>query len=165
MKNLMILLAVLTFTRAFAQPPEMEERKEKMNAMRVGFITDALDLSSDEAQVFWPVYNEKNDKIESLKKEGVQKMHKLKKEGKSLDALSDKELSVIMTEKLNNEKTIAQLNMDYHKKFLELIGTKKTFQLYEAEMDFRRELMRKFRKDDKNSNGRPERDGPPPPRN
>jgi hypothetical protein len=164
MKKLMILMAVLTFTGVFAQPPEMEERKEKMNAMRIGFITDALDLSADEAQVFWPVYNEKNNKIENLKKEGFQKMHKLKKEGKSLEALSDKELSEIMTEKLNNEKTIAQLNMDYHKKFLNVIGTKKTFQLYEAEMEFRRELMRKFRKEGKKGDGRPERGGPPPPK-
>ena len=158
-------MAVLTFTGAIAQPPEMEERKEKMKAMRVGFITDALDLTADEAQVFWPVYNEKSDKIESLKKEGFEKMHKLKKEGKNLDALSEKELSEIMTEKLSNEKTIAQLNIDYHEKFLDLIGTKKTFQLYEAEMEFRRELMRKFRKDGKSGNGRPERGGPPSGRN
>ena len=67
MKKTILILFVAIATKAFSQqppapptPPTPPEppKKEKMEAMRVGFITQKLDLTSEEAQKFWPVYNE-----------------------------------------------------------------------------------------------------------
>ena len=54
------ILASLTMVLAvasslFAQP---EKKKEDIKAMKIGFITNELNLTPDEAQKFWPVYNE-----------------------------------------------------------------------------------------------------------
>ena len=48
-----------------------EDRKEKIEAMKVAFITQKLDLSSKEAQVFWPLYNDYQDKLQALRKQKV----------------------------------------------------------------------------------------------
>ena len=42
--------------------------KEKIESLKIAFITKRLDLTSKEAQQFWPLYNEYNDKIKAIKK-------------------------------------------------------------------------------------------------
>jgi len=42
--------------------------QEKIEAQRVAFITQELDLTPDEAKVFWPVYNEYDAKRHEFKK-------------------------------------------------------------------------------------------------
>jgi len=141
---LFIALGILS-TALFAQPDEkeMKERKEKMEAMKAAYITTSLDLSSKEAQDFWPIYNEREDKVHALRMETRKKMEVLRKAGKKIDDLSDDELKTLMKTQLDNEEKIAQLNKTYHEKFLSILGIKKTAKLYLAEKDFLREIMKK----------------------
>ena len=39
-------------------PPPSEEKKERIEAMKIGFLTEQLNLTPDEAKVFWPVYDQ-----------------------------------------------------------------------------------------------------------
>ncbi|TAD85949.1 MAG: hypothetical protein EAY75_10005 [Bacteroidetes bacterium] len=39
---------------AYAQPPQ---REEMLESLRIAYITKQLELSGEEAQKFWPVYN------------------------------------------------------------------------------------------------------------
>ena len=51
-----VLIAALTQSSwTYGQPPG--DRGEKMQAMRISFITGELALTPAEAQVFWPVFN------------------------------------------------------------------------------------------------------------
>jgi Spy/CpxP family protein refolding chaperone len=49
--------------------PDREAMRERMEAMAVGFLTEELELSADQAQVFWPIFNEhkKNKKAVQLR--------------------------------------------------------------------------------------------------
>ena len=40
---------------------------DKIKKMKISFFTDQLDLSTEEAQQFWPIYNHHNDRYEDLK--------------------------------------------------------------------------------------------------
>lgn len=141
----LLTLATLISLTAFAQPDDLRGKKEKMDAMKAAFITRELDLSPQEAQQFWPVYNELDKKIEDLRIGLAEKFINLKRDGKTLDDLSDAELTALMNERLNNDEKIAKLKREYHDKFLKVLGTKKTAKLYMAEMEFARELMRQSR--------------------
>ena len=44
-------------------------KRERIEALRVAFITQKLNLTPDESQKFWPVYNEYQDKLKSSRKE------------------------------------------------------------------------------------------------
>ena len=70
-KYILYSLFAFAATSLFAQPahgPEgMREKKEKMNAMRAAYITTELNLRTEDAQLFWPVYNELDNKIEALR--------------------------------------------------------------------------------------------------
>ena len=41
-------------------------RAEKIEALKIAFITQKLQLTTDEAQKFWPVYNQYENEIRSL---------------------------------------------------------------------------------------------------
>lgn len=157
MKTLKLLaLTTLLSISAFAQPEDLRGKKEKMDAMKAAFLTRELDLSVQEAQQFWPVYNELDKKIEDLRIGLAEKFFALKNEGKTLDDLSDAELTALMNERLSNEEKIAKLKREYHDKFLKVLGIKKTAKLYVAEMEFARDLMRQSRHHNPGGKPRPE---------
>lgn len=148
MKKHIFLTLFSAFTLTlFAQPeggPEdFREKKDKMNAMRSAYITTELNLSTEEAQTFWPVYNELDSKIEAMRMANYDQAMKLRKSGKKIEDFSDQELLDMMKARLDNDEQIAKLRKQYHEKFLKLLGVKKTAMLYHAEMEFTRDLMRK----------------------
>ena len=82
-KTILLASVIMTSTITFAQkdatpppPPPAKENKgdrqndkrENIEAMKIGFITKKLDLTPEEAQKFWPVYNQYNDKMKDLRK-------------------------------------------------------------------------------------------------
>ena len=75
MKKLIFLSLISSFLNlCFAQEdksnnPEMRTRMlEKLETQRVAFITNRLDLTTEEATKFWPLYNEYSKKRFELKK-------------------------------------------------------------------------------------------------
>src|SRR5687768_7964578 len=100
-KTINILLLLLPFY-VMAQAPETPtpptpptppsaprpESKEKIEAMKVGYITQKLDLTSKEAQSFWPVYNEFNAEIDKIKKERKSKFE----DRPEIESLNDKQV-------------------------------------------------------------------------
>lgn len=59
----LVLLMVLFSTFSFAQD---RSKREKIKTLKVAFITERLNLSTNEAQSFWPLYNDYEEKRESL---------------------------------------------------------------------------------------------------
>ena len=146
-KYILYSLFAFAATSLFAQPahgPEgMREKKEKMNAMRAAYITTELNLSTEDAQLFWPVYNELDNKIEALRMANYEQGMKMRKSGKKIENFSDEELQTMMKQRLDNDEQIAKLKKQYHEKFIKVLGVKKTAMMYHAEMEFMRTLMRR----------------------
>ena len=60
-----VLCALMVLSMgAFAQGPQGPRRgadngwRERVRAEKVAFLTEEIDLTESEAQVFWPIYNE-----------------------------------------------------------------------------------------------------------
>ena len=69
MKNIFIIsTAVLLISTSAWGQFRSEKNKEKVEALRIAYITDELELSSSEAQLFWPIFNEYEQKQEELRK-------------------------------------------------------------------------------------------------
>ena len=66
---LVSLSAVLSTVIVLAQPGQ--QQRENMEAKHIGFITNQLQLTTEEAQAFWPVYNRYHAEIEALRKNHV----------------------------------------------------------------------------------------------
>ncbi len=136
------ILALMLTTGLRAQ----EKGKERIKAYKTAYITEQLDLSSKEAEVFWPVYNEYNKKIFAIR---VVKMRKERSRIKELggpDALSDEEASETLRTMLNSEKEVIETKEEMYKALSKVLNPAKLFKLYHAEMNFNKRLLSEFRK-------------------
>jgi hypothetical protein len=73
MKKLYLILSFVCINAlAFAQDAteqEMPEKKQQdIQALKVAFITKELELTPDEAEKFWPVYNQYDKEMETASK-------------------------------------------------------------------------------------------------
>ncbi len=68
-KNVLILLITLTgfITTGLAQDGE------RLQALKIAYLTKKLDLSPEEAQRFWPIYNQYTTDIRTIRQEQKQK--------------------------------------------------------------------------------------------
>ncbi len=130
-----ILLMVLFSYASIGQRGDMRERiKEKIKVEKIGYITSELDLSSDEATKFWPVYNEYEAKKES-NREQLQDLYNKDQ--------SDAGQSLNQYLKLKEEEYL--IEKTYIEKFKKVLPPKKVLKLLTSEKKFKEELIKKVK--------------------
>mgnify|MGYP003572295253 CR=1 FL=1 len=142
--NSLLLFALLFVTPlGFAQEngdPELS-KKEKIERLKIAFITKELDLSVEDSEKFWPVYNEMEKKIGEEKKARKKTANELKE---NLETLSEDEIKTKTTSVLDNDIKMAELKKEYNDKIATIIGYKKATKLLSLEARFKRELLKKL---------------------
>ncbi len=136
-KIILILLAFIAVISVHAQ--NQEERMNRIRAQKSAYITQRLNLTVEESQVFWPVYNEFESKMFTLKKEGGPGTNNKKRP--DFSQMSDEELTNFFEERFSKEEEVLQIKREYHSKFMKILTPQQVAALYEAEHDFRRELL------------------------
>ncbi len=146
MKPYIIRLLFLLFisTQLFSQ--ERENRK-KVQALKVSYISNQLELTAQEAEKFWPIYNT----FDSKRKELLQrKRNKLKKEITAkggIDAITEKEAKLFTEKMMAIETSYHKENMEYQKSLAKVLKYKKILKLQLVERDFTRRMFSRLRKD------------------
>ncbi len=147
MKKLIVFTSFILFTfSVFAQRGQGKGRGEgweEFRAQKVTFMTDKLELTPEEAQVFWPHYNE----YDKQRMEFHKKKREVEKDvWDNLNNYTDKELEV-------SYQTITKLHDDehelfkkYHQKFFEILPPKKALAIDYIEHQFRSFMFREYRK-------------------
>jgi hypothetical protein len=159
MKNSIIsaILGFILICPAFAQPGKGGGRgkdrgamRERIKSERIAFITDRLSLTSEEAQRFWPVYNDLHQQMETIKKEQRSSRKAL---DDNLAIMPDKDVEKAMSDDLNRQQQLLDLHRKGMTELSKIIPPKKVAMLLKAERDFKMELLRKMK----------DRGMPPPP--
>ncbi|HOH83688.1 MAG TPA: hypothetical protein PLI16_03680 [Bacteroidales bacterium] len=119
------------------------EKKEKIKAMKVAYISQMINLNTAEAEKFWPLYNEFQDKREGFQKEHQKKM-KIMKTGK-IEELTEEQADEIINSELQKEQKQLDLKKEYYPKFKNVIGSRKMVGVYKAEKEFNRMLLEKLK--------------------
>ncbi|MCE2495639.1 MAG: hypothetical protein J4F31_03515 [Flavobacteriales bacterium] len=150
MKNTKITLMALTLLTGFgstAQPyrEKMSISMEKVEAKKIAFITERLDLSPEQAQKFWPVYNEFQDKLNEARKDQLEIIRPSRDEPNRTSQMSDEELAKMMEMRFDLEQKELNLKVEYHKRFLKVLETRQVARLYTAEHEFKRFLFEEMR--------------------
>lgn len=133
MKQVVYIFIFLFFTSLKA---EAQGDYDKIEALRVSFISKKLELSTIESEKFWPVYNEYLDKIKAIKK-NLRQHYKQKNDG-----LSDKDAEELIALEIQSKQAEADLFKFYSEKLKTIIGSKKLVQLHLAEEAFKREIIK-----------------------
>jgi hypothetical protein len=142
-KNIITTLFVLISFSFFAQGKHFEEKKEKIKSLKIAFLTTKLNLNSDEAAKFWPIYNAFEDNQFELRRQKIKSF--IKKEDTNLDKLTDKEASALLAKMESNEDEMYQLQKKLITNLKGVISPVKIIKLKKAEEDFNKKLLQQFR--------------------
>ena len=147
MKKIILILTLAFSTLAIAQRPN----REQIKSLKIAFITEKLDLSTQEAQNFWPIYNV----YESQMKEVHIKERKLLRTLRdSWDTVSEKEAQEGVNLLLESQQDRYNATETLINQLRTVISYKKTLLLLKAEEDFKRDLLRKLGGKKGKSNGK-----------
>jgi len=143
--HLLVMLALMIIPVTFAQEKRQHQasKKEKIEQLKIAFITKELDLTTDEAEKFWPVYNEMSKKLLEEKK-SRKKITKELREG--LETMPDEDIKQKTNSILDSDIKQAELKKEYTEKIADIIGYKKATKLLSLEQRFKRELLNKLHK-------------------
>ena len=139
--TLIMLYSSLVFSQGYrgGKAPEM---RVKIEAQKISFITQQLELSPDEAQQFWPLYNEMKNKKEAFHKEFRQLLENLKSGSENL---SEDELIKISDRMADLKVEKAKMERAYHYKYKKVLSTKQILDLHLAEKQFQGMLVRRLK--------------------
>jgi len=135
-----VLILAPIILLAQRQGRRFDEYLEKFKSERVAYLTQKLDLKVIEAEKFWPIYNEYQNKRESLMKESRPDWGR-----PDPDNLSDVQMKEMMDAKFQNDLKLAKLAVEYHKKFQDILPIKKVFILHHAEQSFMSHMIQRLR--------------------
>jgi len=140
MKNLKKELFIAVFMLSiFITKAQEQTKKEKMEALKIAYIAEKLDLSEAESQKFWPIFNDyqKDKKAIHGNKKG--------KEKPNLDEMSDQEIENLINEKVKQQQSTLDLRIEYITKFKTVLPIIKVAKLLEAQKGFRKEILKRMK--------------------
>lgn len=140
--KILLIIILLISMHSFAQS-QMEDKKEQIKTLKVGFITNELALTTDEAAKFWPIYNAFDDKQFEIRH---QKMKVFKKRmDADLEKMSEKEASALLSQMENTEEELYQMRKKFVANLKGVLPSVKIIKLKKAEDNFNRKLLQQYR--------------------
>ena len=120
-KNILLLFIMFGSFNLVSAQDNPNQQGEKVQALKIAFITQKLQLTSTEAEKFWPVYNQYENEIRSLRSNNQN------------------------GDVLENEEKLLNIRKKYKPSFEKIIGPEKVNQLFSAEKEFRNVLIKRLK--------------------
>ena len=145
MKKTLLLTLFLLFitTTIFAQ---QKMKRENIKLLKTAYLTDALDLTSAEAEKFWPVYNLYAEKIQNLKFSTEAGMHRKINLLGGIDQVSEEQAQKLIDDSLKMEQEISTNKTKMTVELSKILSAKKILKLKKAENDFNRRMLQEYGK-------------------
>jgi Skp family chaperone for outer membrane proteins len=138
MKYSYVFLFMICVTFLVAQP---QRKRDKIEALRTSYINQKVNFSDQEAQAFWPMYNEYNEKLENLKKKFRQQYVK----NIDFNLMSEKDAESFLNAESVLKLKEYELHKEYYEKFRKSVPVKKIVLVRRAEDEFRKELIKNIK--------------------
>ena len=139
MKTHLLTIAVMLFSiSTFAQP-----NRERIKALKVAHITTTLNLSEEEAQQFWPIYNAYDKKSSKIKHGDLREMRREIRQG--AESLSEKEANDLLARFIEAENKMHLERTQLVEKLRAVIPAKKIILLKVAEEEFNRKILEQMK--------------------
>jgi hypothetical protein len=163
MKRVLVILSlmvVLPLLQLQAQDlPNQNQNQNpdlnQLNAYKIAFFTRRLNLTSQEAEKFWPVYNEFQTRRLTIQTER-QKLNR--NINQNMLNMSEKEMIETGDKLISLQTQEASLAQEYHKKFREILSPAKILRLYQAENQYRLQLLNELEKRQPLRNNQPQKE-------
>ncbi len=136
-KAIVIIGLTLLSLGTDAQP--MGRRGERIHAIKVGYLTDRLHLTTTQSTTFWPIYDDYEAEIKDARKAFRQKYRQ------GAAAETDAAAGRFIEDNLDFQEQALTINRKYKDRMLKVISPQQLATLYEAERDFKKLLLQQLR--------------------
>jgi hypothetical protein len=129
-----LIVLMLPAIRLTAQNPNLE----KLNAYKIAFFTRRLNLSSQEAEKFWPVYNEFQRQKNQIQ---LEKSSIIRNFNQNESNLSDDQLTQLGDKLVGTIVQESSLAITFHNKLKMVLPPAKVIRLYQVENQYKAQLL------------------------
>jgi hypothetical protein len=130
--------------------------KEKMQSEKIAFITLELDITPEEAQSFWPVYNMVEKEKDAAFQELITTHQAL---STAIEGGNSDEISTALENYLLAQDKIKETDRKAAEEYKAVLPIEKVAKLYVCEEKFRRQHIRKLHKHNKDEDSTAETSG------
>ncbi len=135
----MAWMALLLLGAAFCQAqPGKNRMEERIAAFKVNFFTQQLQLSPEESQKFWPLYNQYEKDKQNLRNQ-----YRL---DQRIELMSDEEVAEFIDQHLEFEEKMVALKRDFFNEIKGVLPIRKVAMIPKVEQRFKRALLEEMRK-------------------
>lgn len=143
-RSRIIIFLIISFTLfSIACKPKHEKSEEMLKVEKIAFFTQKLNLTSQEAENFWPVYNEywqrKNQIIDN-------KRTAMKYCSDNIEKMTNEEIIKYADMYINFQKQESDLLIEFNEKFKNVLPPSKVLKLYQTDYDFKTYLLQQIKK-------------------
>jgi len=137
MKKLTILSFFLCFASlSMAQRGNQHYDQEKLEAARIAFITNRLDLKASQAEKFWPIFNQYQEERKSM----MEELSMLNRQaGREIDDEKAKEL---INKRFDLQEKLLNREKRFMNDIMQVISASQAVKLGGANRDFTRQVYR-----------------------
>lgn len=142
MKPLILAALVLICATISAGASEKGDWKQKMMSEKIAFLTVELNLTLEEAQAFWPVYNQVCAEFDTTMEEIFKAQRAMSKaigENKS-----EAEISALLDRYLSAQQKQREVNASMAERHRKVLPESKVAKLYISEEKFRRQCIHRM---------------------
>ena len=119
----------------------------EIEAQKTAFITNALDLSSDQAQKFWPIYNQSEKAMENIRRQQREALRQVRLGGGSI---SDDDAYALIENLMNWEQEMLNERKKLVANLKGVVSPQQILRLKRAEEEFKRRLLQAMQNRRKN---------------
>lgn len=130
------IITVLCLFLAF----NLQGQSDKLESARIAYITQKLDLSPEEAEKFWPLYNEFSKERTALQREYLKARQQYRK-----GQLTEEESKDLLQLGLRIKEREVQLERKYAERLNKVVSNRQLVALRKAEDDFKRLLLERLK--------------------
>jgi predicted nucleic acid-binding Zn-ribbon protein len=145
MKKLIFYFFLLIGVTAFAQPkpPVKPERPdaEKMESIKVAFITEKLELTPKEAEAFWPLYKQYEKELKTIRT----KQREANKQFSQKTTPTEQEADKLLTEYAQLKQQEVDIIKRYIPEFKKILPNIKVARLLSIEHEFKMQLLHRLK--------------------
>lgn len=136
MKRYILFLLVIGPCWLFAQN---KEAMQKIESARIALITERLGLSPEQAERFWPLYNQYSQQKRQIRSEFTKA-----RAGVDPRDMTEEESQRLMTLQFETRQKELNLEKEYANRLRDVISSQQLLNLRKAEDDFKRMLLQRI---------------------
>lgn len=139
-----LIAAIALFFLPFLASAQQSQRGSEIEAYKVSYLKEKLDLNAEESRIFWPIYNAWTAEQSALRTERRERMISFRKITE-IEDLSDVEVQALITNELNFKQRDLNIERKYYNKLKSSLPIKTVGKYYRAQETFKRELLSRYK--------------------